>query len=89
LHGTAWDLEASPLLETVEELSSMEGVAQASLHGDRAHVIIDPDVWTADSLTKKLLEKQINIQSIETVQSTLEDVFTLLAHKGRTSAELD
>ena len=88
LHGAAWDLEANPLLETVEELSDMDGVAQASLHGDRAHVIIDPDVWTVDSLTKKLLDKGINVQSVETVQSTLEDVFTLLAHKGRTAAEL-
>jgi ABC-2 type transport system ATP-binding protein len=89
LHGAAWDLDADPLLETVEELSAMDGVAQASLHGDRAHVIIDPDVWTADSLTKKLLDKQINVRSIETVQSTLEDVFTLLAHRGRTAAEMD
>jgi len=88
LHGAAWDLEANPLLETVEELSGMEGIAQASLHGDRAHVIIDPDVWTVDSLKKKLLDKHLNVQSIETVQSTLEDVFTLLAHKGRTSAEV-
>ena len=88
LHGAAWDLEANPLLETVEELSSMEGVAQASLHGDRAHVIIDPDVWTVDSLTKKLSDKGIKVQSVETVQSTLEDVFTLLAHKGRTAAEI-
>ena len=89
LHGAAWDLDANPLLETVEELSTMDGVAQASLHGDRAHVIIDPDVWTADSLTKKLSDKGIKIQGIETVQSTLEDVFTLLAHRGRTAAEMD
>jgi len=88
LHGAAWDLAASPLLETVEELSTMEGVAQASLHGDRAHVIVDPDVWTVDSLTKKLSDKGINVQGVETVQSTLEDVFTLLAHRGKTSADL-
>jgi ABC-2 type transport system ATP-binding protein len=89
LHGAAWDLDADPLLETVEELSAMDGVAQASLHGDRAHVIIDPDVWSVDSLTKKLLDKQIKVRSIETVQSTLEDVFTLLAHRGKTAAEMD
>lgn len=84
LHGAAWDLAADPLLEAVEELSRMDGVAQASLHGDRAHVIIDPDVWTLESLTKRLAERGIMVQASEKVQSTLEDVFTLLAHRGRT-----
>ena len=83
LHGAAWDLGTSPLLETVEELSHTEGVAQASLHGDRAHVILDSTRWSPDSLTKYLSSKGITVNSVETVQSTLEDVFTLLAHRGR------
>jgi ABC-2 type transport system ATP-binding protein len=85
LSGAAWDLDASPLLEAVECLSEMEGVAQASLHGDRAHVIVDPQQWTADSLTTALSKKNITVQSVETVESTLEDVFTLLAHRGKAS----
>src|SRR6266540_6147896 len=84
LHGAAWDLAADPLLETVDELSHTEGVAQASLHGDRAHVILDSTQWSPDSLTKYLAGKNITVNSIETVQSTLEDVFTLLAHRGKT-----
>jgi hypothetical protein len=47
-------------------------------------VIIDPDVWTPENLTKRLAERGITVQAIERVQSTLEDVFTLLAHRGRT-----
>jgi hypothetical protein len=73
------------LLETVELLSDMEGIAQASLHGDRAHVIIDPDVWTPQRLTKTLTGKGISVESTETVESTLEDVFILLAHRGKES----
>jgi ABC-2 type transport system ATP-binding protein len=84
LHGAAWDLASNPLLETVEELSHTEGVAQASLHGDRAHVILDAAKWSNESLTKFLAGKGITVNSIETVQSTLEDVFTLLAHRGKT-----
>ncbi len=84
LHGAAWDLDATPLLETVDELSHTDGIAQASLHGDRAHVILDPAQWSPDSLTQFLLSKGITVNSIETVQSTLEDVFTLLAHRGKT-----
>ena len=85
LSGAAWDLEASPLLEAVECLVGMEGVAQASLHGDRAHVIVDPQHWTAGSLTTALSKQNITVKSVETVESTLEDVFTLLAHRGKAS----
>jgi ABC-2 type transport system ATP-binding protein len=84
LHGAAWDLAATPLLETVDELSQTDGVAQSSLHGDRAHVILDSTRWSPKSLTTYLAGKGITVNSIETVQSTLEDVFTLLAHRGKT-----
>ena len=80
LKGAAWDLAANPLLEAVELLSATEGIAQASLHGDRAHVIVKPEQWTPERLTASLTEKGISVQSIETVKSSLEDVFTLLAH---------
>ncbi|MGB8214817.1 MAG: ABC transporter ATP-binding protein [Anaerolineales bacterium] len=89
LSGAAWDLAASPLLESVECLAGMEGVAQASLHGDRAHVIIDPQVWTTQHLTDALTAKNITVKSIETVESTLEDVFTLLAHRGKASLRVE
>ncbi len=80
LRGTAWDLAVSPLLEAVETLGSMDGIAQASLHGDRAHVIVQPEAWTPEALAKELTTRGLKVESIETVQSTLEDVFTFLAH---------
>jgi ABC-2 type transport system ATP-binding protein len=82
LKGSAWDLAAQPLLEAVERLSVMTGIAQASLHGDRAHVILQSGAWTPESLTARLAESGVKVQSIETVESSLEDVFTLLAHQG-------
>ncbi len=69
------------LLEALEELSQLEGVAQASLHGDRAHVIVKPGEWTPERLGQALAAKGLSVRSIETVQSTLEDVFILLAHQ--------
>jgi ABC-2 type transport system ATP-binding protein len=82
LKGAAWDLDASPLLDTVEHLNQLEGIAQASLHGDRAHVILQTELWSSDKLIKELAGLGIETKSIETVESTLEDVFTLLAHTG-------
>jgi ABC-2 type transport system ATP-binding protein len=80
LVGSAWDLAATPLLESVELLSATEGIAQASLHGDRAHVIVKPGAWTPEGLKGRLVQEGIAVQSIESVDSSLEDVFTLLAH---------
>ena len=80
LQGAAWDLDAKPLLEAVDTLSDTEGIAQASLHGDRAHVIVKGNEWTPERLQGHLRAKGIQVQSVETVESSLEDVFTLLAH---------
>ncbi len=80
LQGAAWDLDAVPLLEAVETLSATEGIAQASLHGDRAHVILKGSEWTPQRLQARLAEKGIGVRSVEPVESSLEDVFTLLAH---------
>ena len=83
LQGAAWDLAANPLLETVEELSKTEGIAQASLHGDRAHVIVSSDEWTPETLTAYLGKNGITVTDSEPTEPTLEDVFTLLAHRGK------
>jgi ABC-2 type transport system ATP-binding protein len=80
LSGAAWDLAADPLLDAVERLNELEGIAQASLHGDRAHIIVKPDAWTPESLSARLAERGVVVQSVETVESNLEDVFNFLAH---------
>jgi len=81
LDGTAWDLSAGSLLDVVEHLNGLEGIALASLHGDRAHVIIKPGAWTPEALTARLGEQGVPITAFDPVDSTLEDVFTLLAHE--------
>jgi ABC-2 type transport system ATP-binding protein len=86
LHGAAWLVSASPLLESVEVLSELPGIAQARLQGDRAQVILDSEhgtVWTPASLSAALAERNImvNAEGIVAVEPTLEDVFTLLARQ--------
>lgn len=81
LHGAAWNLAVTPLLEAVEILSGLPGIAQARLEADRAHVIVAPDSWSPETLNAKLSEQGIKVTGVETVEPTLEDVFTLLAHQ--------
>jgi ABC-2 type transport system ATP-binding protein len=82
LKGAAWSLTAMPLLETVEVLSDMPGIALARLQGDRAQAILDSDEWTSQLMAERLSAKGITVQNIEVVEPTLEDVFTYLANKG-------
>jgi ABC-2 type transport system ATP-binding protein len=80
LQGAAWALDVSPLLEAVEVLSGLPGIIQAHLHGDQAQVIVAGE-WTPESLSTHLSGLGLTVSGIETVEPTLEDVFTLLAHQ--------
>ena len=81
LHGTAWAFDVTPLLEAVELLSSLPGVAQARLHGDRAQAIVANGAWQPEALAAALREHDLTVNGIDAVEPTLEDVFTLLAHQ--------
>ena len=81
LQGAAWALDASPLLEAVELLSTLPGIVQARLHGDRAQAIVAPEEWPPEALVARLGEQGITVVGIEPAEPTLEDVFTLLAHQ--------
>ncbi len=86
LHGAAWSIDATPLLEAVDQLSKLQGIAQARLHGDRAQVIVasgenNTVEWTPQTLASNLRASNIAVNSIEPAEPTLEDVFTLLAHE--------
>jgi len=86
LKGATWSLDAEPLLETVHTLGVLEGVAQARLQGDRAQAIVAEGTWTPETLTAELKKQSVTVRSIEPVEPTLEDVFTLLAHQGSNGA---
>ncbi len=87
LHGAAWSLAVTPLLEAVELLSSYPGIAQARLESDHAQVIVGVGQWTHASLTARLKENGIVVESIQEVEPSLEDVFTLLAHIDQDSPD--
>jgi ABC-2 type transport system ATP-binding protein len=87
LHGAAWALDVHPLLEAVEVLSQLPGIAQARLHGDRAQIIVASGEWSQEALTSRLAGHGLTVNGIETVDPTLDDVFTLLAHREPATEE--
>ncbi len=81
LQGAAWAIDVSPLLEAVELLSSLPGIVQARLFGDLAMAIVAEGSWTRQGLVEALAARGLAVSSIEAVEPTLEDVFSLLAHE--------
>lgn len=81
LHGVAWSLDVHPLLDAVEMLAEMPGIIQSRMQGDAAQVIVDAGRWTQESLAAALRVAGLDVQEVAAVEPSLEDVFTLLAHR--------
>lgn len=81
LEGAAWALSVNPLLEAIEVLNGLPGIAQARLHGDEVRVMAKPDGWSPESLAAELTSRGITVAGVDPVEPTLEDVFMLLAHQ--------
>ena len=78
LEGHVWQVAASPLQAALEVLPALGGVMQAGMSGDQLRVITERNV-TAERLQAALGEKGIEVNSVESAEPTLEDVFLSLA----------
>jgi ABC-2 type transport system ATP-binding protein len=78
LAGGVWQVSVSPLQTALDVLPTLAGVLQAGMAGDTLRAITEQGV-TAKQLHQALLEKGMEVKSVERVEPTLEDVFLSLA----------
>ena len=78
LPGLAWDVFAQPLLPALGALEQCPCVLRAGLTGDHLRAIT-PSAANAETLHRSLREAGIQVERIELVEPTLEDVFLALA----------
>jgi len=78
LPGTAWDVFATPLLSALEVLEHCPCVLRAGLSGDHLRAITPVSVDAA-TLKSALFDAGIQVEHLEPVEPTLEDVFLALA----------
>jgi ABC-2 type transport system ATP-binding protein len=76
--GSAWDVFATPILPALSALEGCSCVLRAGLTADHLRAITPFEV-EEDSLRKPLLEAGVQVERIERVEPTLEDVFLALA----------
>ena len=79
LHGEAWDIETAKLVEGLTVLGQMDCVQQASMAGDKLHIITSPGDCTVDLLMRTLTAQGIDDAQAAPADATLEDVFVSLA----------
>ncbi len=79
LRGEAWNIATEKLVEGLAALNQMECVQQASMAGDRLHIITAPGECSVDLLMRTLTAQGITDMSAAPADATLEDVFVSLA----------
>jgi len=78
LPGLAWDVFAVPILPALAALQQCAYVLRAGLTADHLRAITPKDISTS-TLEKTLHDAGIQVERIEPVEPTLEDVFLALA----------
>jgi ABC-2 type transport system ATP-binding protein len=79
LRGEAWDISTSKLVEGLAALNGMECVQQASMAGDKLHIITAPGECSVDLILQTLAGQGITEAQAAPADATLEDVFVSLA----------
>jgi ABC-2 type transport system ATP-binding protein len=78
LPGLAWDVFAQPILPALTALENCPCVLRAGLTADHLRAITPSNV-DAETLNRSLLDAGIQVERLELVEPTLEDVFLALA----------
>jgi ABC-2 type transport system ATP-binding protein len=79
LRGEAWDIATDRLVDGLVALSQLACVQQASMAGDKLHIITSPGKCTVDLLMQTLTAQGIADAQAAPAVATLEDVFVSLA----------
>jgi ABC-2 type transport system ATP-binding protein len=70
-------LECDPLARAIDVLEKTPGVADAAVFGNALHILVGPGIAPAE-LRAQIVEQGIEVQKIEKIRPTLEDVFVAL-----------
>lgn len=79
LRGDAWDIATDKLVEGLNALNQMACVQQASMAGDKLHIITAPGECSVDLILQILTAQGITEAQAAPAEATLEDVFVSLA----------
>ena len=83
LHGQLLALRCARPLEALPLLRVTPGVSDVTLYGTVVHVLIDPAVQSRMTLQILLDRGGIEVESLDDMEPTIEDVFVSLIHSGR------
>jgi ABC-2 type transport system ATP-binding protein len=76
------EIHAERPVDAMRELDGMPEVEKSSLFGTAVHAILRPGHPSPETLARRLAARGLAVQSIETVQPSLEDVFLDVVEKA-------
>ncbi len=78
LKETIWELECDDAVATIQLLENKEFTKEATLFGNNIHLIADASIKEKSELVKILQSNNINVNRVERITPSLEDVFVHL-----------
>lgn len=84
IKGQLLKISCNAPFDAVAYIKELPGIENVALQGNDVHVLIDPKVQSAESITLRLNQVGIGVTEIRPVEPTLEDVFINLI--GRAGA---
>jgi ABC-2 type transport system ATP-binding protein len=83
---TLMHLDSTHLLESMKALEGKEGISEVAVFGSGLHLTVR-DAGAAESLVRKALaERQIEIQRLEVIEPSMEDVFVAMIEEEERKA---
>jgi len=86
--GDILKLNVDKTLKAIDLLDVKEGIKDSSVYGSGIHILTEPN-YPQEDIKKYLKENDINTNSIQKVEPTLEDVFVFLVKEEDKKANLE
>jgi len=87
LHGEVVEFVAEPRAAAKRIVAALPGVRSFTLVGNRFHLVVENAAATIPALTERLSTQAVQVQNVETIPPSLEDVFVSMIAERR-GAEL-
>lgn len=87
IDGDILKLKVDKTLRAIDLLNLKDGIKDSSVYGSGIHILTEPG-YSQENIKEYLKENHINMNSIEKVEPTLEDVFVFLVKEEDKKANL-
>ena len=83
MNGELVEINANPLMNTIDTLKTLSEVREAALYGTKVHLVTDNAEKNKTSIINALTRNGVQVTDYKTIPPALEDVFISLVEESR------